>query len=244
MPNAADLDRETHPASPLVEDLERELKFVLPASRVDPARRWLEMLCRRDEQYPDADVWTVYYDTPGFASLDEKLNSDYLKTKIRVRWYAAPGGRGEGAVFVEAKRRVGNRRDKVRVRLPFPADVIADRALDDPAFTGLPDRLAVKGIVLSADWQPMLALRYRRQRFVEPLTGARISLDSDIAAVRVNHRFLYMRHAGPLPLAVLEVKGHADELPGPLRALLQFGLRKQSLSKYATLVLQLRRGLH
>jgi hypothetical protein len=90
----------------------------------------------------------------------------------------------------------------------------------------------------------MLALRYRRRRFVEPLTGARISLDSDITAVRVNHRFLYTRHAGPLPLAVVEVKGQAEELPGPLRALLQFGLRKQSLSKYATLVLQLRRGLH
>jgi hypothetical protein len=244
MANAADLDSLTHPAAPSVEDLERELKFVLPASRVDPARRWLEMLCRRDEQYPDADVWTVYYDTPAFASLDEKLNSDYLKTKVRLRWYAPPGGRGEGAVFVEAKRRIGNRRDKIRVRLPFTAEAIADRALDDPIFTGLPDRLAEKGVVLRSDWQPMLALRYRRRRFVEPLTGTRISLDSDITATRVNHRFLYMRHAGPLPLAVVEVKGQAEELPGPLRALLQFGLRKQSLSKYATLVLQLRRGLH
>ncbi len=244
MANAAATDPATQPAPPSVEDLERELKFVLPASRVDPARRWLAMLCRRDAEYPDADVWTVYYDTPGFASLDEKLNSDYLKTKIRVRWYAAPGGPGEGAVFVEAKRRVGNRRDKVRVRLPITAEVIAGRALDDPLFAGLPHRLAETGVVLRSDWQPMLALRYRRRRFIEPLTGTRISLDSDIAAVRVNHRFLFSRHLGPLPIAVMEVKGHADELPGTLHPLLQFGLRKQSLSKYATLVLQLRRGLH
>jgi hypothetical protein len=241
MATAATFDPPIHPAA---EDLERELKFVLPAARVDPVRRWLAILCRPDERYPDADVWTVYYDTPGLTSLDEKLNSDYLKTKIRVRWYAPPGGSAAGPVFVEAKRRVGNRRDKVRVRLPMPAEELAGRALDDPAFQGLPARLAEQGVVLRADWQPMLALRYRRRRFVEPLSGARISLDSDIAAVRVNHRFLYARHLGPLPVAVLEVKGQAEELPGPLRALLPLGLRKQSMSKYATLVLQLRRASH
>ena len=78
MSTAAITDRPAPPASPLVDDLERELKFVLPATRVDIAARLLAMLAKPDTQYPDADVWTIYYDSHGFDSLDEKLNSDYL----------------------------------------------------------------------------------------------------------------------------------------------------------------------
>jgi hypothetical protein len=118
------------------------------------------------------------------------------------------------------------------------------RALDDPIFQSLPARLAAAGVALQADWQPMVALRYRRRRFVDPPTGSRLSLDSDIQATRVNPRFLFVRSLGVLPIAVLEVKGYADELPGHLRGLLPLGLRKQSLSKYATLVLQLRRTIN
>lgn len=244
MSTAAPIDHPAPPASPVVDDLERELKFVLPASRVDIAARLLGALCRPDPTFPDADVWTVYYDSHRFDSLDEKLNSDYLKTKIRVRWYAPPGGAGQGPVFLEAKQRVGNRRDKVRVRLPHTAESLAARRLDDPVFHGLPEHLASTGILLGGDWQPMLALRYRRRRFVEPTTATRVSLDSDIAAVAVNHRFLFARNQGPLPVAVLEIKGHADTLPGPLRVLFALGLRKDSMSKYAALLLQLSRALH
>ena len=239
---AGTVDEPARLAAAPVEELERELKFVLPAARVEMAHRWLAMTCKPDGRFPDAIVHTVYYDTPGFASLHEKLNSDYLKLKVRVRWYASPGAPGTGVAFVEAKRRVGNRRDKVRVALPFTADELDGRRLDDPVFQTLPARLSDVGIVLRSDWQPMLALQYRRRRFVDPATGFRLSLDSDIAATRVNHRFLFMRHLGPLPVGVLEVKGHADELPAHLRPLLHMGLRKQSLSKYATLVLQLRRA--
>jgi SPX domain protein involved in polyphosphate accumulation len=202
------------------------------------------MLCRPDPHYPDADVWTVYYDSRGFASLDEKLNSDYLKTKIRVRWYAPPGGTPEGAVFLEAKHRIGTRRDKVRVRLPERAESLASRRLDDACFESLPDRLAAHGVLVGADWHPMLMLRYRRRRFVDPLTGLRVSLDSDITAIAVNHRFMFTRHQGPLPVAVLEVKGLTDALPGHLRPLITLGLRKESMSKYAALLLQLSRAVH
>ena len=60
---------------------ERELKFTLSEGRVDLARRWLERICRRDSKFPQAIVWTIYYDTPALVSLGEKINSDYLKQK-------------------------------------------------------------------------------------------------------------------------------------------------------------------
>ena len=64
----------------------------LPDSR-HLARRRLDSVCRRDPEFPAAVVWTIYYDTPAFASLGEKINSDYLKRKIRVRWYSDLEGR-------------------------------------------------------------------------------------------------------------------------------------------------------
>ena len=244
MSTAATIDRPAPSAPLLVETLERELKFVVPSSRADFVARLLQTLCRPDGQYPDADVWTVYYDSPGFDSLDEKLNSDYLKTKIRLRWYAPPGGTGRGPVFLEAKQRVGNRRDKIRARLPVTAETLVGRRLDDPAFRLAADLLAAKGIVLGPDWQPMLALRYRRRRFVDVSSGARVSLDSDITATSVNPRYLFARRLGPLRVAVVEVKGVAEVLPHVLRPLLPVGLRKESMSKYAALLLELRRALH
>ena len=62
---------------------------------------------------------TVYYDTPRLALLGEKIGSDFLKTKVRVRWYAGRDGRPGDALFAEAKFRVGSQRRKVRHRLPY-----------------------------------------------------------------------------------------------------------------------------
>lgn len=229
------------PAARFMDDLERELKFVVPMPRAGIVRRWLQAVCRPDTQFPDNDVWTVYYDTPGFRSLDEKLNSDYLKTKVRARWYATPGGLGEGQAFVEAKYRVGSRRDKARIVLEMPAGGLAGRGLEDPVFEAVPRLLATKGLVLGAAWQPMLLLRYRRMRFIEPASGTRVNFDTAITAVRVNHRHLFASHYGPLPLGVVEIKGSVDTLPGRLQPLLRLGVRKVSFCKYAAAYLQVRR---
>ncbi len=163
---------------------ERELKFTLPAALVHLARRRLESVCRRDPQFPAAVVWTIYYDTPALVSLGEKINSDYLKRKIRVRWYAALDGRVAGPAFVEAKLRIGTRRAKVRARLPYPAEDVARWELQDPRLQSLPLLLREHGILGQEAWQPMMLIRYRRDRFVEPVTRSRVSLDAEISDVR------------------------------------------------------------
>ena len=90
----------------------------------------------------------------------------------------------------------------------------------------------------------MMLLRYRRDRFIEPLTQSRVSLDAEIAAVRVNPRFLSVDDRSPLATAVLEVKGGCDELPAVLRPILALGGRKSSFSKLLVVHAHLtRRGL-
>lgn len=211
---------------------ERELKFTLPAGRVHLARRRLNSVCRRDPQFPSAIVWTIYYDAPGLASLGEKMNSDYLKRKIRVRWYSDLNGRAAGPAFVEAKLRLGTRRSKVRVRVPYPAEEIAHWNLQDPRLLGLPLLLREHGILGQSSWQPVMLIRYRRDRFIEPLTQSRVCLDTDISAAAFNTRFGPLTDPSPLATAVLEVKGPGDELPAALRPLLALGMHKRSFSKY------------
>jgi hypothetical protein len=213
----------------------RELKFMLPAGRVDLARRWLEIVCRRDREYPAARVWTVYYDTPQLASLSEKINSDYLKVKIRLRWYSETDQAPAGPVFIEAKSREGSIRTKVRVVIPHDAADVCRWRLQDPRLLSFPALLRDHGVSVRDLWQPVLLVRYRRDRFVEPVSGARVSLDAEIAAAAVNPRFLPATDPTPIGPGILEVKGDAEELPTALRPLLRLGARKRSFSKYLAL---------
>jgi hypothetical protein len=222
---------------------ERELKFTLPAALAHLARRRLESACRRDPEFPAAVVWTIYYDTPALASLGEKVNSDYLKRKIRVRWYSDLEGCASGPAFVEAKFRMGTRRSKVRARLPYPADEIAGWDLQDPRLLSVPLLLREQGVLHQASWQPMMLIRYRRDRFIEPLTDSRVSLDADISGAAANPRFLSAPNLSPLATAVLEVKGDGDELPAALRPLLALGMHKRSFSKFLVVHAHMTRGV-
>jgi len=211
---------------------ERELKFALPHGRAPLVRSWLERMCRPDPEFPAALVWTIYYDTPALISLSEKLNSDYLKRKIRVRWYSSLQGDATGPAFVEAKFRTGTRRSKVREQLPFPAAEIAKMDLTDRRLHMLPELLRGQGVLGHGAWQPLMLIRYRRDRYIEPASGSRISLDSDISAAAVNSTMIPTGDLSPLGAAVLEAKGREDELPRALHVLLGFGIRKQSFSKF------------
>jgi hypothetical protein len=237
----SDADPPRPPEPGALESLERELKYAVPAGRVAAVRHWLQAACRPDARFPEAVVWTVYYDTPDLRSLDEKRNSDYLKTKVRVRWYSDLQGVAEGPVFLEMKGRVGSRREKTRVSLPWPAAELAGRSLADPIYRDLPIRLREQGVLADASWQPIVQVRYRRLRLVEPVSGARVSLDDDIAVSAVNPRCVSALNLGPVPVAVLEVKGDTDVLPPRLHPVTQLGARKTSFSKYAAAFQHVRR---
>jgi hypothetical protein len=131
----------------------------------------------------------------------------------------------------------------VRVRVPYEAGDVSRWELEDPRLQSLPQLLREKGIVLRDRWQPVLLVRYRRDRFIEPVSGTRVSLDAEIAAPAVNPRFLSTSDSTPLGLGILEVKGNADELPRVLWPLLQLGARKRSFSKFLAIYQHVTRTL-
>jgi hypothetical protein len=213
--------------------LERELKFVLAEARAASMLAFLRALCRTDGRYSTSVVSTIYYDTPGLQLLGEKSDSDYQKLKVRLRWYRVPDAQaGSPASFLEVKRRIGALRDKVRVETPLQAAALDDMSLENPALVSVLGLVSSLGLPVPMPLMPALLLRYTRHRFVEPVSGTRVSLDMHITAVR-GRRGLFGGGAGAtMAAAVLEIKGQAGELPRALRPVAHLGTRQASFSKY------------
>src|SRR5215210_1307408 len=110
-------------ATPESGPIEYELKFALPDALSPAVAVWLGSVCQPHPQFHDAIITSVYYDDPEWSLLGEKLNSDFLKRKLRLRWYRTPGvPLSESPAFIEAKFKAGVRREKVRVRLDSSAE--------------------------------------------------------------------------------------------------------------------------
>ena len=215
-------------------DFQTELKFVAPAHRTQMALRMLARNCDPDEKYPIGVVSSIYYDTPNWDLLREKRDSDYLKSKIRLRWYeqTEAGENCGDSSYAEAKYRVGSRRVKFRIPTNLSGRLLAGTRLDTSLLRQIPDQLAARGAPVPQPILPAFVVRYRRHRFVDRLTGTRICLDYDIRSPRTNPMMLAAPFPCRLPVSVLEVKGTDSTIPLFLRNLLKLGFRKESFSKY------------
>lgn len=210
-----------------------ELKFVVNNSAAHIIARWLNCRCLPDPEFPAGIVSSIYYDTTDWRFLREKFNSDYLKTKIRLRWYSDIDTEEAGDVsYIEAKFKIGSRRDKIRVKTDVAGDWLNGVNLENKKLLRIPDMLRTKGVIVAGHLMPIFKINYKRRRFIEPVTGARLSLDCDISSPCVNHRVMPRANPFQLKTAVFELKGVLTELPEVLHQLMALGCRKQSFSKY------------
>ena len=211
-----------------------ETKYILPLWRVSALTTWLGAHTAPDAQYAHGHVRTLYFDTANRQLLAEKVDGDFCKTKIRLRWYASSvDAPALGSAWVEVKQKVGLRRSKQRIEVRSWA-----RKVDEVS----PDRLDVdrvirlvreQGIMLPASTGPTLALSYLRDRWVEPQTGTRIALDYAIQPTWVLGRGSVAPHIFELGVGVLEFKGSDREVPLRLRGITRFGAYKTSFCKYS-----------
>ena len=231
--------RATGPALTLPSRVER--KYVLPQPRTRSAGAWLRHACRPAPQYATGAVSSCYFDTPNLDAYYESADGSLDKAKVRLRWYDAPlppaadaGSRdadAEMTAFLELKCRMGAESWKRRLPITLPRDAGGAPALPGPA--QLTDLLARLGYAAPAALRPVVLVRYQRARFVEPVTGARVSLDHDVSVAAP-----WTRRAPPLRLdeAVVELKGDGEALPLRLTALGRFAQPWSSNSKYAAAV--------
>jgi hypothetical protein len=212
----------------------QELKFLVPPGRSDGLASNLGRLLAPDPEFPDNLVVTTYFDTPSLAALQEKLNGDSHKRKVRLRWYEAPAaGAPAPGCFLEVKLRHGRLRWKLRAAAALEVERWRRLPLEHPSWIDLPRRLAPPEFGLRPGLVPTTVVRYRRRRFVDPRSGARVALDTGIHAAACHRGLFQAATAKRLRDAVLEVKT-GDDLPPSLRWLVRgAGLRLQAFSKYA-----------
>ena len=193
--------------------------------------RWLELRCPPDPEHPTYMVKSVYYDTL-WRSLEEKINSDFIKSKIRLRWYAdARSGEPTSNPRLEVKLKRGGRRAKIRLPVDIAAAELARTALHDLRQGDVVNLLRSHGVNCSAMLLPAFQIDYTRSRFTHPPSGACLCLDYDIHVSRVN-RAVCRHDPRLLEQAVFEIKGTLTRLPPDLSFLTRLGCRKQSFSKY------------
>lgn len=212
---------------------EHEIKLVTPAVRAPLIDAWLRARCRPDPLYPHGLVTSVYFDNREAVLLRAKINSDFIKYKVRLRWYADPdSGELLGPPFAEIKRKVGARRFKTRLALDARLLRVLAAGPSASELRRALEPLRAAGHWVDADLQPLLRISFRRRRHIEPDSGARVSVDADIRGASVNPGLLPRRHPAPLAHAVIEIKGPYAELPRRLLPLRELGCRPESFSKY------------
>jgi len=205
-----------------------ETKYALPAALLPVARQLLAAHARPELPHAAGVVESIYFDTPALASYEEKRASELRKLKVRLRWYD-----GGGAVWIEAKERLGSARLKRRAVSGLDGGELGRLGLAGAA--GLDSaRLARElGEPVPAGLRPVAHLRYRRERWVAT-DGTRLNLDREIETLAVAPWLAAgSPPPGPGAAAVLEVKGGGRELPPWLEPLGAFGCRRGSFSKYA-----------
>ncbi len=210
-----------------------EKKYTLDMAQALLAETILRAHCLPDPHFSKATVHSIYYDTLDLQFLSEKIDSTYLKAKIRLRWYGDWDFKADvGPAFLEAKIKEGGRQQKIRIKVSHTGQELAELPLTAPELAALPSLLATRGIGARASARPVFTVSYRRMRFVDPMTGIRIALDQDIHASR--HALSCPGPAGSpmLSIAVIETKGSLTKLPPYLAPLMTMGLKPDSFSKY------------
>jgi hypothetical protein len=239
MPGLAPLEPSAAPADWQVSRPRHEIKFVGPAHAAPFAAASLEALCEPDDAFPGNTVHSVYFDTPDLASYAEKANGDYLKTKLRLRWYARSAARppadgGAWTAWLEVKQRQGSRGLKRRrmLHLPGPSPL---EGLDPEALSRIVQQH------LGSARRPTCWLSYTRTRLRGPDGLTRVSVDRELRVEWVA-RWVPTRPAGAgPPVFVVEVKGPSAAVHPALAALIGRHARKRPVSKYA-LCLEYARG--
>ncbi len=214
---------------------EFEVKYIFYTAASPLLESWIRFQCASDATYPVSRVQSIYLEDSDGTSYAEKINSDFYKTKYRVRWYEDPAcstddeGR-QTTVFLETKMKTGSQRQKARSTATVNLHDLRRHDLGHPFHHQWRTRFTDLGV--DQYLEPYIQVSYIRKRFVEPMTGTRINLDNCIRVARSNPLLLPPPCIAELPMGVVEIKGNSPHPPDSLSYLTRNLARKTSFSKY------------
>lgn len=227
-----------------------EQKFFLAPDRLILALALIRRTCRWDDEYREEQINSLYFDTPQLEQHERSLAGEFAKAKIRIRWYGTEndpqkyfGATADSAlrsgcvpVWLELKERRGFASTKQRIRFDVPTVALQPEALAKgivPLST-LMTTIASFGFFVPQRLCPVIVISYWRRRFVEPRTGFRVAIDSDIRSSVIMSGIGRGERGLRLAGAVAEIKGTSAELPVRLRELGDLGSSWTRFSKYSS----------
>lgn len=198
-------------------------------------RSVLDAMCVKDGEYPEDRINSIYFDTRDRRHLAEKVDSDYVKMKVRLRWYGITTeldpDHGVNA-YLEVKIKNGIRRQKSRRPLEVKAGVLNNGANSFDELMQLAVFARECGWVPCGQLFPALTIHYDRVRYLDPEDWARLALDRRITYSRVNSIFWPPAASRQLAQGVLEVKSETGLLPRALWPIRERLSMRDAFSKY------------
>lgn len=221
----------------LEEKGEFELKYTFPNGIRGALESWLLVNCRKDPSYPESRVHSIYLETNLAESYQEKVNSDFFKTKYRVRWYedkfGNPYSNGPNtSVFLENKMKIGSKRMKNRWISETSFDRLKSQELNSVFHSRWYKLFIENKCEALPNLAPFIEISYTRKRFIDNITKTRLSLDFDIRVEKTNSTLLPPPSRTAMDIGVFEVKSRSNCPPQSLAYLTTNLVKKANFSKY------------
>jgi hypothetical protein len=213
-----------------------ERKFFIPPAKANFARSLLSHICLPDRKYPQGTINSLYFDTPDLDHFQKSDDGNYERDKIRIRWYDNPGNlEGIVPVYLELKSKRGFISRKKRRKILVSAERLKriqnkNTIVNMNIISGI---LTEFGYFSKESLVPVIVITYKRFRFIEILTGARLSFDCRISSTLTNHSLGHNRLNLMLEGGVIEIKSSSMEIPVSIRSLIKLGTDWTRFSKYA-----------
>jgi len=216
----------TNDMIPLIRD------YSIPFTSVDPHLKKVA-----ENKYT---VRSIYFDTPTLDFYYEKRDGLKIRKKLRVRTY----NEMDDYAFLEIKRKFVNCVAKERSRLPF---LVIERLINTPEDSAIEypqddhnARLVSGKFVynlLKKGLLPVLLVVYEREAYIGlGDENERLTIDTDVRAIAEPDLGDILNTKDFIPsfedAGILELKFN-ESMPSWMKSLiLEFGLKKQSISKY------------
>ncbi len=216
-----------------------ERKFYIEPQKVELVRGLLNVRCRPDAAFPAEQINSLYFDSDELEQYERSQSGDFLKHKVRLRWYGSEPEMLDmmQTVFLELKSREGFASRKQRLEMKVPTKKLFPPYIEEGVISGnlLTELLARFGYFPVEPLRPVIQISYFRYRYRDIWGEMSIALDCNIRSVM-------MRPCGDdggrlaLTGAVLEIKGKSMEVPLPLKKLGALGIGWSRFSKYSACI--------
>ncbi|NNF50172.1 MAG: VTC domain-containing protein [Woeseiaceae bacterium] len=212
-----------------------ELKYVFDGNYSPTIVDWAEHCLIADPRFPSSKISSIYFDDYSMSSYRAKRNSEFTKSKLRLRWYDTGNTNSRNdrrECFLELKSKTGPSTTKSRVPAKVPRELLLQPFSRD---SSLRRTLAEPAAALDGTYSlatPVVLIAYERRRYIDPDSGSRVAIDTSIQAFgNETVSWIATRHS-TLDVGVVEIKGDQRVLPRPLQSISSFFFR-ESFSKYA-----------